>query len=71
VYGGRLQRRVASFGIEDVLTAPRNPWQNANAERDAPDRRPVQLPDQDATVAVPEMGRLHHHYERRAALGTA
>ena len=33
---------------------------------DAPDRRPVQLPDRGA-VAVPEVGGLHHHYERRAA----
>jgi putative transposase len=34
---------------------------------DSPDRRPVQLPDQGAIVAVPEVGGLHHHYERRAA----
>jgi putative transposase len=35
---------------------------------DAPDHRPVQLPVQGAVVAVPEVGGLHHHYERRAAL---
>jgi transposase InsO family protein len=34
---------------------------------DAPDRRPVQLPEEGAVVAVPEVGGLHHHYERRAA----
>jgi len=34
---------------------------------DAPDRRPVQFPDQGAVVAVPEVGGLHHHYERKAA----
>jgi putative transposase len=34
---------------------------------DAPDKRPVQLPDQGAVVAVPEVGGLHHHYEQRAA----
>ena len=33
VYGERFQRRVASLGIEQVLTAPRSPWQNAVAER--------------------------------------
>jgi putative transposase len=33
VYGGWFQRRVANLGIEQVLTAPRSPWQNAYAER--------------------------------------
>lgn len=36
-------------------------------EMDAPDRRAVQFPDQGAVVALPEVGGLHHHYERRAA----
>jgi putative transposase len=27
------ERRPRRFGIEDVLTAPRSPWQNAYAER--------------------------------------
>jgi transposase InsO family protein len=34
---------------------------------DAPGRRQVQLPDQGAVVAVPEVGGYPHHYERRAA----
>ena len=34
---------------------------------DAPDWRPVQSPEQGAIVEVPEVGGLHHHYERRAA----
>jgi transposase InsO family protein len=33
VYGSRFQRRVKSLGIEEVLTAPRSPWQNAFVER--------------------------------------
>ncbi len=33
VYGDWFQRRVRSLGIEQVLTAPRSPWQNAYAER--------------------------------------
>jgi putative transposase len=33
VYGAAFQRRVTSLGMEQVLTAPRNPWQNAVAER--------------------------------------
>jgi putative transposase len=34
---------------------------------DAPNGRPVQPPEQGAVVAIPEVGGLHHHYERRAA----
>lgn len=33
IYGADFQRRVASMGIEQVLTAPRSPWQNAYVER--------------------------------------
>ncbi len=33
VYGAKFQRRVANLGIDQVLTAPRSPWQNAYAER--------------------------------------
>ncbi len=95
--------------MEQVLTAPRSPWQNPYAERligsirrecldqvvvfnenhlrrvltsyfqyyhrwrthlslgmDCPVGRPVQLPDQGAVVAFPEVRGLHHHYERMA-----
>ena len=34
---------------------------------DTPDRRPVQPPERGQIFAVPEVGGLHHHYERRAA----
>jgi putative transposase len=34
---------------------------------DTPDTRPVQRSDQGTIVAVPEVGGLHHHYERGAA----
>ena len=34
---------------------------------DAPDGRPTQTPEQGAVIGVPEVGGLHHHYERRAA----
>ena len=110
VYGERFQRRGATLGINQVLTAPRSLWQNAYAERmigsirrecldqvialseghlrhllasyfhyyhrwrthlslsmDCPDARPVQRPGQGAVVAFPEVGGLHHHYERMAA----
>ena len=28
IYGARFRNRVKSLGIEEVLTAPRSPWQN-------------------------------------------
>jgi len=101
---------AAALGIEEVLTAPRSPWQNAYAERligsirrecldhiivanarglrrvldayvayylksrthlsldkDSPTSRPVTPPAQGAIVAIPQVGGLHHRYERRAA----
>jgi transposase InsO family protein len=110
VYGEWFQRRAAHLGLDQILTAPRSPWQNAHAERligsirrecldqvivlseghlrrlltsyfryyhrwrthlslamDCPDTRPVQSSDQGAVVAFPEVGGLHHHYERVAA----
>ncbi|MFI5342412.1 MAG: integrase core domain-containing protein [Candidatus Methylomirabilales bacterium] len=33
VYGEWFQQRVANLGLEQILTAPRSPWQNAYAER--------------------------------------
>jgi len=33
VYGSEVRLRVASLHIEEVLTAPRSPWQNPYAER--------------------------------------
>jgi putative transposase len=36
-------------------------------EKDAPDPRSVQLPDAGRIISIPEVGGLHHRYERRAA----
>ncbi len=33
IYGEQFRRRVRGMGIEEVLTAPRSPWQNPFAER--------------------------------------
>jgi transposase InsO family protein len=33
VYGLAFKKRVECMGIEEVLTAPRSPWQNPFAER--------------------------------------
>lgn len=36
-------------------------------EMDSPETRPVQTPDQGNIISVPQIGGLHHRYERRAA----
>ena len=110
IYGDTFQRRVQSTGIEEVLSAPRSPWQNAFVERvigsirrdcldhvivlndchlkriltdyfhyyhrwrthlslemDSPESRSVQRPSLGQVAQFPEVGGLHHHYERMAA----
>ena len=109
-YGPAFRDRVEAMGIEEVLTAPRSPWQNPFAERligsirrecldhliifnerhlrhvlssyfqyhhrtrthlsldkDSPQPRPIQPPSAGKIIAFPEVGGLHHRYERRAA----
>ena len=36
-------------------------------EMDAPDPRPVQSSEDGRVIEIPEVGGLHHHYERIAA----
>jgi transposase InsO family protein len=36
-------------------------------EKDTPESRPVKPPESGRVVAVPQVGRLHHRYEHRAA----
>jgi putative transposase len=105
-----LRATATAMGIDDVLTAPRAPWQNPFVERfigsarrdcfdhvivfneagllrlmarygsyyersrthlaldkDTPIPRPVMPPGDSNIVAIPEVGGLHHRYERRAA----
>ena len=33
IYGTEFRRRIQSLGINEIITAPRSPWQNAFAER--------------------------------------
>jgi len=110
IYGLEFERRTQGLGMEQVLIAPRAPWQSPYVERlvgsvrrecldhvivlnpahlrcvlqsyfayyhnsrthlglnkDAPQARRVQLPTEGQIVAFPEVGGLHHRYERRAA----
>jgi transposase InsO family protein len=109
-YGAIFRDRVRAMAIEQVVTAPRSPWQNAYVERiigsirrecldhvivfdehhlrrllsayfeyhhqsrthlslskDCPEPRSVQPPSVGTVVAFPQVGGLHHRYERRAA----
>jgi len=36
-------------------------------DKDAPERRPVQVPEEGKIVAFPQVGGLHHRYERLVA----
>jgi transposase InsO family protein len=36
-------------------------------EKDAPASRPVQGPEAGHIIAIPQVGGLHHHYQRQAA----
>ena len=33
IYGEKVKRRIRALGIEEVVSAPRSPWQNAYVER--------------------------------------
>jgi putative transposase len=109
-YGGAFRDHVEAMGIEEVVTAPRSPWQNPYVERiigsirrecfdhiiifnerhlrhvlsgyfqyhhrtrthlspdkDCPQPRPIQPLSAGKVIAFPEVGGLHHRYERRAA----
>lgn len=109
IFGEEFTQQVRDLGIQEVLSAPRSPWQRAYVERaigtirrecldhlivfgeaslrrtlrlyfdyyharthlalgkDAPEPRPVQPPELGGVVAIPQVGGLHHRYERRAA----
>ena len=109
IYSASFRQRLRNMGIEEVITAPRSPWQNPYVERligsirrecldhviilherhlkrllteyfqyyhhwrthraldmDCPVPRLVQRPEVGLIREVPEVGGLHHHYERRA-----
>ena len=110
VYGSTFRERVKTLGIEEVVIAPRSPWQTPYVERvigsmrrecldhvvvlgeshlrrivkryvrhhhasrchlalekDAPQRGAVLPPEQGHVIEIPEVGGLHHRYERPAA----
>jgi transposase InsO family protein len=110
IYGHQFSRQAKALGIQEVVTAPRSPWQNGYAERvigsirrdcldhvivlgerqlkrvlseytdyynrvrthlslekDAPETRASQTPEQGRVIKFPRVGGLHHEYSRLAA----
>ena len=110
IYGRDFADITRDMGLEEVLTAPRSPWQNPFVERlvgsirrecldqvivwnerslrrtlqryfayyqrsrthlalakDTPEPRTVEPPEKGRVVAIPQVGGLHHRYQRCAA----
>jgi hypothetical protein len=108
IYGNDVRRRIASLHMEEILTAPRSPWQNPYAERligsirrdclnhfvilnarhlrrtlasyfayyhgsrthlglDKQCPFPRQVSSIGRIIEIPQLGGLHHRYERVAA----
>jgi transposase InsO family protein len=110
IFGHEFVEQVKAMGIEQLLGAPRSPWQRAYIERligsirrecldhvivlnqrnlkqhllaycvyyhrtrthlalkkDCPEPRAVQTLEAGPIVSIPQLGGLHHRYERRAA----
>jgi transposase InsO family protein len=57
-----LRRHLAAF--TDYYHRSRT---HLSLQKDTPDKRPIQPADAGRIVAIPEVGGLHHRYERRAA----
>jgi putative transposase len=54
IYGDDVRLRIPSMGIEEVLTAPQSPWHR-------------QVSSLGRIIEIPQLGGLHHRYERVAA----
>lgn len=57
-----LHRHVKSF-----VTDYHHSRTHLSLDKDAPETRPVQAADAGRIVAIPQVGGLHHRYERQAA----
>jgi transposase InsO family protein len=109
IFGSIFRHRVHTLDMQEVLTAPRSPWQNPYVERligsirreclnhvivfnerhlkkllhayfvyyhkarthlaldkQCPEPRSVEFPNQGTVIAFPHIGGLHHEYRRAA-----
>jgi hypothetical protein len=53
--------------LKSYLAYYTNSRTHLSLDKDAPQSRPVHSLDDGPVVAIPEVGGLHHRYERRAA----
>jgi len=53
--------------LNSYLTYYHRSRSHLSLEKDTPESRPVQRPQEGKIVALPQVGGLHHRYERRAA----
>ena len=60
-----LRRTLFSYFSYYHQTRP-----HLSLEKDAPEPRPIQPPELGRVVAVPQVGGLHHRYERRCLIGS-
>jgi hypothetical protein len=67
IYGTEFAATTRDIGMEEVLSAPRSPWQNPYVERLVGSIRRECLGPRDRVVAISQVGGLHHRYQRRAA----
>jgi len=59
-------RTVQHYGfcIDELYHRSRT---HLSLEKDSPDPRPIQTAEAGRIIAIPQVGGLHHRYERRAA----
>ncbi|MFP6582763.1 MAG: integrase core domain-containing protein [Candidatus Hydrogenedentota bacterium] len=63
VFNERHLRRV----LKDYFEYYNRYRVHQSLEMDAPEGRKVNFPEEGRVVAIPHVGGLHHHYERKAA----
>jgi transposase InsO family protein len=77
IFGDEFGQQLRDMKIEEVLSAPRSPWQRAYVERLIGSIRRECLDHvivfheaglrRMLSVSIPQVGGLHHRYERRVA----
>jgi hypothetical protein len=63
---GRGARPTARAKYRDKAENHQDARTHLSLNKDCPRPRPVQLPSAGNVIAFPEVGGLHHRYERRA-----
>ena len=64
---GVLNETHLRYLLQDYLTYYHRCRTDLSLEKDTPEPRPVERPDQGGIVEMPMVGGLHHRYGRRAA----